>query len=149
MFSIWPFAYFWCRKQSQNVFYWRSFLIKVLFHQRSSWKIFLPFQVVFNKNNCIPSKVVFNQRYTSIKCCLLSKIIFRLSLYKKMSSIKGLSLMVLLPSNAHFINGRLSSKVLSHQRLSSIKGCLLFFLYQMCSRMFWNVPILLNYLKTC
>ena len=63
---------------------------------------------------CLLSKVIFNQRSSSIKTRLQSKVIIKSCF--PLSSIYGN-----LPSKVVSVKGCLPSKVFFHQRLSSIK----------------------------
>ena len=129
------------------VFYRRLSCIKGAFHQKLS-----------SIKGCPPSKVVLHQRLSWIKGCLLSKFasikgqlpskVFccspsKVVFHQRSFPIKGSS-----PSKGVFhqrsfsIKGRSPSKFVFHQRSSSV------LLYQICSKMFWNVSILPTTLKT-
>ena len=77
---------------------------------------------VFFIKFCLPKKIVFHQMSSFIKGCPPSIVVF----HQRLSSIRGC----------------LPSKVVFHQRSSSVS------LYQKCSTMFLNVPILLTTLQT-
>ena len=81
---------------------------KVIFHRRSSSIKWRP-----------PSKFVFHWRLSSIEGCLPSKDAF----HRRSSSIEGLlPLNVVFHQRSSSIKGRLPSKVVFHRRSSSIEG---------------------------
>ena len=84
----------------------------------------LPSKVVFRQRSSsvkgrLPSKVIFHKRSSSIKGRIPSKVIFR----QRSSSVKGpLPSKVVFRQRSYSFKGRLPSKVVFHQRLSSVKG---------------------------
>ena len=69
-----------------------------------------------------PIKGRLLQRLSSVKSCLLSKVIFR----QRSSSVKGrLPSKVIFCQRSSSVKCRLPSKVIFRQRSSSVKGCLL------------------------
>ena len=99
-----------------NVFSGGRLPSKVIFRQRSSSvKCRLPSNVVFHQMS--------SSRSSSIKGCFLSKIVFR----QRSSSIKGcLPSKVIFHRRSSSIEGRLPSKVVFHWRWSSSFGSFLF-----------------------
>ena len=74
-----------------------------------------------SKKNCLPSRVVFNQRLSYIKGRLTSKVVF----HQRSSFINcRLRSKVVFHQRSSSIKDRLPSKVVFHHRSSSIKGCL-------------------------
>ena len=82
--------------------------------------VFVLYQILCSIKRCVPSKVIIH-RSSSIKCHLPSKVVFR----QRVPSIRGqLSSKVIFHQIFHFQAKVVFHQKLSHQKSSSIKGCL-------------------------